>query len=275
MEIFSVVLALFSGAVGALIGTYYGSLFISKRQEAKIVKVREIAQKALAIIKGYAKERNTYNKASEQFNNGLTVSEKRAVLVALHKLGIPVDVPSKDIFSIKNVRFISREIDREEVEGMIQQINSGNCDHLFYLDVDSYFSSNIRLNSIRSVGKKYVTEVLLKSKLNKEKEVIEFPDRWADNFTRGELNVVLVFKSQLNSPEYFDLHGIPQTNKIDQLLSEIEIGIWDSYLFWEFEAYQNILSQKHLADTVANQILSQQQNLMPTNNEFAKPSKEE
>lgn len=38
---------LFSGAIGAIIGTYGGSFFLAKRQENKIVKVRNIAIKGL------------------------------------------------------------------------------------------------------------------------------------------------------------------------------------------------------------------------------------
>ena len=38
---------LFSGAIGAIIGTYGGSFILAKRQENKIVKVRNIAIKGL------------------------------------------------------------------------------------------------------------------------------------------------------------------------------------------------------------------------------------
>lgn len=261
--------ALISGTIGALAGTYFGAFLIWKKQEDKINKIRLIAQKALNLIKDYARDRNTYKMVSQQFNNELTVSEKRSILVALHKLGVPIEIPAKDIFSVKNVSFMSREIDKEEVLGMIQQIKKGNCDHLFYLDVDSYFTSNIRLNSIREIGKKYVKEVLSKSKFDKEKDEITFPEIWVKEFTRGELNIILVFKNQLNCSYYYDSHGDPDKEKITQLITEIEIGIWDNYLFWEFEAYQNVISQKNLADTVANQIKMQGQNSITINDKIS------
>ena len=48
---------------------------------------------------------------------------------------------------------------------MIQQIEKGNCDNLFFIDIESYFTSNLRLNAVRNVGKKYVEEVQSKSRV--------------------------------------------------------------------------------------------------------------
>lgn len=241
---------LVAGFAGALIGTYGGSFFLSKFQERRIKKVRKIAIKGLDALKSYAKLNNTYDEASAEFNKSLTVSEKRAVIVSLHKLGIPIQIPSKDIFNINKISFLPNIIDKNEVEEMILQVKKGHCDHLFFLDVDTYFTSNIRINSIRNIGKKFVNEVLAKSKYNKTSNNIEFPKEWFVNFTRGELYAILVFKEQLMTSDYFTTHGDPDNAKMSKLLTEIEFGIWDSYLFWEFKSYQNIISQKKLADAV-------------------------
>ena len=55
----------------ALIGTYFGTFFLAKREENKVKKVRAIAIRALEIIKGYAKYNGTYNKACQELNTKL------------------------------------------------------------------------------------------------------------------------------------------------------------------------------------------------------------
>ena len=49
-----ILISLLAGAIGALIGTFFGTYFLARRQENKIDKVRNIAIKGLNIIKGYA-----------------------------------------------------------------------------------------------------------------------------------------------------------------------------------------------------------------------------
>lgn len=97
----------------------------------KIVKVRRIAIKALEIFLNYAKKRQTYDLAASEFNNKINIVEKRAILVALCKLGIPIVKPVDDVFCIEHVRFEHEEIDRDTINLMIEQINKGNCDELF------------------------------------------------------------------------------------------------------------------------------------------------
>ena len=42
------------------------------------------------------------------------------------------------------------------------------------------------------------------------------------------------------------------------LIREIEIGLWDNYLFWEYESYQNIRAQHNLANIIQNAVMGQQ-----------------
>lgn len=62
----------------ALIGTFFGTFFLARREENKVKKVRAIAIRALEIIKGYAKYNGTYNKACQELNTKLNIAEKRA-----------------------------------------------------------------------------------------------------------------------------------------------------------------------------------------------------
>lgn len=251
------VLPLISGAIGALIGTYGGSYFLHWKQEKKIKNVRAMAVKALDVFKAYAKK--SYIETVSEFNNKLTISEKRAIVVALHKIGVPFEMPTKDAFDVRNLRLKDIVIDKDEIDGMIQQIEKGNCDNLFFEDIESYFTSNLRLNAVRNVGKKYVEETLSKSYLRRgTPDQIVRPDEWNKSYTPGELQTIFVLSEQLANSSYFLSDGKIDREKIGVLIREIEIGLWDTYLFWEYESYQNIRAQYDLASVIQNVVMGQQ-----------------
>lgn len=259
-NIWSWLLPLISGAIGALIGTYGGSYFLHWKQEKKIKNVRSMAVKALDIFKEYAQQKKTFVDTANEFNTKLSISEKRAVVVALHKLGIPFETPTKDAFDIKNIRFKDIVIDKDEINTMIVQINKGNCDNHFFTDIESYFTSNLRLNAVRNVGKKYVEEVHAKSYIEKEKpDTIINPIDWHKQFTPGEFQAILVLRTQLANTDYFSQNGQADSKKIKDLIREIEIGLWDNYLFYDYDSFTNIRAQHNLANVVQNMIMMNQQ----------------
>ena len=259
-NIWSWLLPLISGAIGALIGTYGGSYFLQWRQEEKIKNVRSMAVKALGIFKEYAQQKKNYTDSANEFNTKLNISEKRAVVVALHKLGIPFEAPTKDTFDIKNIRLKDIAIDKDEIVAMIDQVDKGNCDTLFFTDIESYFTTNLRLNAVRNVGKKYVEEVHAKSWVDKEKpNTIVNPVDWYKQFTPGEFQTILVLRTQLANTDYFSQSGRADSNKIKDLIREIEIGLWDNYLFYDYESFTNIQAQHNLANVVQSMIMMNQQ----------------
>lgn len=258
-DIWNWLLPLISGAIGALIGTYGGSYFLHWKQEKKIKNVRSMAVKALYIFKEYAQHKKSYADSANEFNTKLNVSEKRAVVVALHKIGIPFEISTKDDFDIKNLRLKDIIIDRDEIDAMILQIEKGNCDNLFFIDIESYFTSNLRLNAVRNVGKKYVKEVQSKSRVEKDapNTIVSQPD-WHKVFSPGELQIIFVLRIQLANTAYFLPDGNADPVKMKTLIREIEIGLWDNYLFWEYESYQNIRAQHNLANIIQNAVMGQQ-----------------
>ena len=157
------IIALLTALIGGLIGTYFGARFLNMREENKLQRVREIAIKALNVIKKYAKQ--SYRNAENDFNTSLSITEKRMVIVALHKLGVPIGVPSNEVFNIRKVFFVNTIIEEDEINGIILQINKGFCDNLFYIDPDTYFAANYTQFAMRNAGKKYVSEVLAKSRV--------------------------------------------------------------------------------------------------------------
>lgn len=264
MNTWTWLLPLLSGIFGALIGTYLGACFLNRKQESKIRNVRATAIKTLDVFKSYATHKKTFADAENEFNNKLNVSEKRAVVVALHKLGVPFIIPTKDPLNVRNLHLNNVVIDKDDIEAMAAQIDKGNCDNLFFEDIDNYFNSNIRLYAVRSVGKKYVEEVLSKSHIDKDNpNMIIYPIDWSKRFTPGEFQTILVVHMQLANINYFTADGTPNTAAIETLLREIEIGLWDNYLFYEYESFQNVRAQSSLANAVQNVLVTQQ---MQSNN---------
>ena len=149
------IIALLTALIGGLIGTYFGARFLNMREESKMQRVRDIAIKALNLIKKYAKQ--SYRNAENDFNTSLSITEKRMVIVALHKLGVPIGVPSNEVFNIRKVFFVNTTIEEDEIDGIILQINKGFCDNLFYIDPDTYFAANYTQFAMRNAGKKYVS----------------------------------------------------------------------------------------------------------------------
>lgn len=252
----SILLALFS----AFLGGYFGAWFQHWFQNRKVNKVRQIAIKALNVFGCYAKQGQTFDMAASEFNNTLDVVEKRTVLVALCKLGIPVFKPIDDLFNIEDIKFEHKPIDKDTIDLMKGQVNKGNCDELFFSDVDAYFSSNTRLLAVRAVAKKYVDMDFSKCEWDNENNVLSHSKDLQLMFTPGELNIISVFRVRSCWRDYFDKNGKPILEKMDELKKEIDLGLWDTYLFWDWESYLNLQNQNYLAVAFAKAMNANMQN---------------
>ena len=244
------IIALLTALIGGLIGTYFGARFLNMREESKMQRVRDIAIKALNLIKKYAKQ--SYRNAENDFNTSLSITEKRMVIVALHKLGVPIGVPSNEVFNIRKVFFVNTTIEEDEIDGIILQINKGFCDNLFYIDPDTYFAANYTQFAMRNAGKKYVSEVLAKSRVNVATNQLIEPIDLGTIFSLGEFKAIQVLRDQVRDQMYFDKNGLPIKEKIDSLLKDIDLGLWDMYLMWNFEAYQNVKAQNQMGQFISN-----------------------
>ena len=71
--------------------------------------------------------------------------------------------------------------------------------------------------------------------------------------------------------DYFSENGQADSNKIKDLIREIEIGLWDNYLFYDYESFTNIQAQHNLANVVQSIIMLNQQqvNNVPQKTEIA------
>lgn len=231
----------------AFIGTFFGAYLLTKIQNWKTVKTRKIAKKALDIIGKYASHDGIYSTAEADFNASLNIVEKRAILVCLYKLGVPVAEPVVEPFDLKRVRFRNERIDKEEIKQMKSQIDMGNCDSLFYMDVESVFSANSRIQAVRSIAKKYVDVDLFRCTYDKALERVYHPVDLTKYFSIGEIYNIQVFREVTASKSYFDENGNIVEEQLEALKKEIDLGLWDMYLFWDYSSYTNLQAQHKMA----------------------------
>ena len=258
-----IIIPILTAVIGGWIGAYFGHKYTKRQNSEENEKLRNIAIKALNIIKSYQK--HSYSEAENEFNKSMSISEKRTVIVALHKLGIPIGLSSNEKFDIKKIHFVDSIIDEDDIDGIILQINKGFCDNLFYIDPDSYFAANYTLFAKRNTGKRYVSEMLSNSKVDYSKNILTEPMPLDKVFSLGEIKSIQVFREVVRDQNYFDENGKPIQKKINTLLKEIDLGLWDNYLLWSFEAYQNIMLQNKFAD-----FLSQSNFNNPNNSQHSK-----
>lgn len=257
--------SLFSGLVGALVGTYFGARMIYYFSDKKNRAVRNIAVKALTIFNKYAKSNGKYNEATDEFNKILTLTEKRTVLVSLHKAGLPIAIPETGIINIAKVTFEEKAIDKELIFEMIGQIESGNCDNFFYQDPESYFSSDYRIRALRNLGKRFVKEVVSSSKKEKDTSNIIFSQDISTIFTSGELRTLQVIRQVLFFSDDYDNQGNFKKERINSLIKEIEMGLWDNYLLMPAETFYSLIAQNNL-NTQVSQLFSVSLNNKPQGN---------
>lgn len=248
--ILQVIIPILTAVVGGWVGAYFGSKYRERQDTSEKEKVRNIAIKALNIIKSYSAK--PYTEAENEFNNSFSIAEKRTIIVALHKLGIPIGIPSNEKFNVKKIHFIDSIIDSEVIDDIILQIKKGYCDNLFYIDPDPYFADSYTLLAKRNAGKKYVLEVLAKSKVDTTTKQLIEPIDFGTIFSLGELKSIQVLRDQVRDQMYFDKTGMPIKEKIESLIKDIDLGLWDMYLLWSFEAYQNVKEQNKMGQFISN-----------------------
>ena len=258
LDIFVYILVpILTAVLGGCVGAYFGSKFQDYKEEKKMSELRGIAIKALMIIKKYAKQ--SYKNAEDEFNTSLMITDKRCVIVLLHKLGIPVFVPANERFDIHRIQFANLIVESDEIDGIILQIQQKHCDNLFFLDAETYFSSNLQFTAIREAGKKYVKEVLSQSIYNKEKKQVTYPDGWMSKFGLGEYFAIRILHEQACIDVLYDQRGNAIPEKMEQMLREIDMGIWDNCLFGNYELYRNAKAQIEMSTVFQSMAMAQQQ----------------
>ena len=129
---------------------------------------------------------------------------------------------------------------------------------MFFLDAETYFSSNLQFTAIREAGKKYVKEVLAHSILDNETKKVIYPDGWVSEFGLGEYFAIRILHEQACTDIIYDQKGYAIPEKMDQMLREIDMGIWDNCLFGSYEMYRNAKAQIEMSTVFQSMAMAQQ-----------------
>lgn len=93
-------------------------------------------------------------------------------------------------------------------------------------------------------------EVLAKSR--KIENTIINLQNWNNLFSPGEMQILYVFIHRTSNSGYFTADGSIDPAKIKDLIREIDLGIWDNYLSWDYDAYRNLQTQNAIGDIIRN-----------------------
>lgn len=250
------------GTVGAIIGTFGGAWLVYRFGQHRVHSVRDLAVSAINEIKSFAKGENTYQDAEKSFNSKFNEAQKRAILSAIYKVGIPVLIPEDGVIDFSSVLFKEIKIDASYLDDVIRNIKLGHCDKYFYEDIHSCLSSDFKIHAIRRIGIRFVDEVLSQSR--EDNGVIQYPDRWFLKFTFGERQTIAVLMEHLVDKFYFE-HGLPKEEQMKKIKNEINTGIWDTLLQWNHIAHTNMKLQNENMQLQKENIQLQKENLQLQN----------
>lgn len=59
-----------------------------------------------------------------------------------------------------------------------------------------------------------------------------------------------MLREQVRDQMYFDENGQPIQEKQNTIIKDIDLGLWDSYLMWNYEAYQSVMMQIQMVLTI-------------------------
>lgn len=241
-----ILIPILSAVLGGWVGAYFGNKYRKSQEDKKMQKVRDIAIKALNIIKKYDKQ--PYTNVENQFNTDLSIAQKRTIVVLLHKLGIPIIVPANESFNIHQIHFSYRIVDENEIDGIILQVTQKHCDNLFFIDAENYFNANRQYTALREVGKKYVRNVLAKSVYNNKTNKITYPEGWVSGFGLGEYLSIRILHEQAQYDIIYNQSGNADSDKIEQMIHEIDMGLWDNCLSGNYELFKNSKAQIEMSN---------------------------
>lgn len=243
--------------IGVIVGGFWNHWANTRDQEKKLEGLRGLALKALDVFEQYAENQKTYKDAEAEFNTKFNLSEKRAVVVALYKLGVPFDMSVDSESSLKELGFLNNKVDIHEVISMKEQVAKGNCDDLFFKDIDAEFGDRRRILRLRNVAVRYVNDVLLNSPA--ENGQLLLPSGWMDKFSFCELYNLMVFQGIVRDSSLWDERGKPKVEKMTQLVKDVESGMFDQYLLLEYHSFLNIKQQASFAEK-CNILMDRQSN---------------
>lgn len=112
-----VLVPILTAVLGGWVGAFFGNKYREDKESHEKEIVRNIAINALNILKSYSGK--SFREAEGEFNKAMSIAEKRTVVVAFHKLGIPLCIPSNETFNIREVHFVDMIVNENDINGII------------------------------------------------------------------------------------------------------------------------------------------------------------
>lgn len=228
------------------VGAYVGGWLIIKRQESKHQYPRELIAEILSEFSGY----KTYQKAENGFNNRSNV-EKKAILVALKNLGVPIRIRIvNDQFNIDHVFLDDVDINKNDIKKMINFVKHGFCDDLFFKEIgENFFNSSPKIVYAREIALKVIEAARTLQKSPENNEILIK----AANISWYQFEIVFVWWISI-SP-YQDNEII--NDEIDTIIKSINDGIFDHLFYWDSRNFFNVHQTRLMASNFNEMVQSQ------------------
>lgn len=224
----------------AFIGTCAGAWVIIKHQNSKNKYPRELIIEILNVLKKY----KTYKKAEDDFN-ARSIVEKRAVIVALKNLGVPILIDViNDSYDVNHVRFDDIEVDEKAIGKMKDFVEKGLCDNLFFKEIESnFYNASPKIVFARNLALKFINTLASQAGNATIMHVLG-----AAKINLNQFQIIAVFQQTVD----VFLDDNVCKHKIDDAKDNIRNGVFDHLFYWDIRAFNNLNSQKNLADKLVN-----------------------
>ncbi|EHX6289914.1 hypothetical protein K1940_001803 [Salmonella enterica subsp. enterica serovar Larochelle] len=236
--------------IGTAMGAAIGALTITKLQDSKNKYPRQLLRTIISEFRGY----ESYQEAVNQFNKR-SIVEKKAVLVALKNLGVPVKINIiDDRFDIDNVAFSDIPISIPDLEKMESYINLGLCDKLFFNEIDSGFHQS----SPKIIRARELAIKILETMKRQEPSITAGNLMKAVGISLNQFEVVYVFWQSLDvTDDIASASGVLKydESKINIAIQDVKNGIVDHLFYWDHRAFNNINEQRFMAQNINNSMV--------------------
>ncbi|ATM00747.1 hypothetical protein CK910_21450 [Aeromonas sp. CA23] len=228
-------------AIPAFVGTWAGAYIIIWRQESKLKYPRKLMTDILDLLGKY----DSYQKAESDFNNRSAI-EKKAVLVALKKLGVPVQLNIlNDAFDIDNVKLGNEKVSSDTIIKMKEFVKKGLCDDLFFKEIESnFYSAPPKIIFARNLALTFLDALATQGDDVKLIHVVEK----AAKMNWNQFEIIQVFYNTVD----FTSDKKISVEKINAAKTNVNNGVFDHLFYWDIRAFNNMNSQRNVADILVN-----------------------
>lgn len=243
LAIFTIIVTGIITIIATFIGAWTGAQVIIRKQELKNSYPRKLISDILVILSSY----KNYSDAQSEFNK-YSIVEKKAVVVALKNLGVPIRIGIiDDAYDIENITFDNKVVSKEFVAKMIDFVNKGLCDDLFFKEISSgFYNATPKIIFAREIAIKYLKTLLIFGDALSTaslKSIIKSAD-----IDFNQYQVIQVFCNTVDISDGVNNRTHSLEEKIESAITNVKNGVFDHLFYWDFRAFDNMNSQRNVAD---------------------------